>query len=157
MSKAQHALTHACTGARSCVYTRTIKNMWNKYKNHSNGDVGMGCTMRKIVETRKSPSIKDASTIMCNPSLHNSGKRVTHDCASILDRRGFPCLAIFRVVNPIPTSPFIQLNDFCTCSIIILAHPVSFVSSIFSFAKILHSRNTVSYQKTLRMRAFESL
>ena len=118
--------------------------MWNKYKNHSNGDVGMGCTMRKIVETRKSPSIKDASTIMCNPSLHNSGKRVTHDCASILDRRGFPCLAIFRVVNPIPTSPFIQLNDFCTCSIIILAHPVSFVSSIFSFAKILHPSPSVS-------------
>ena len=22
---------------------------------------------------------------MCNPSLHNSGKGVTHDCASILD------------------------------------------------------------------------
>ena len=44
--------------------------------------------MRKIVETRSSPSntIKD-STIIHNPSgssLH-LGKGVTHDCASILD------------------------------------------------------------------------
>ena len=43
--------------------------------------------MRKIVEIRSSLSntIKDTSTIMCNPSLHNSDKGVTHDCASILD------------------------------------------------------------------------
>ena len=43
--------------------------------------------MRKIVETRSSLSntIKDTSTIMRNPSLHNSDKGVTHDCASILD------------------------------------------------------------------------
>ena len=29
---------------------------------------------------------------------------------------GFPCFHDFRMVHLIPTSPFIQLNDFCTCS-----------------------------------------
>ena len=44
--------------------------------------------MRKIVETRSSLSttIKDTSTIMRNPSLHNSDKGVTHDCASTIMR-----------------------------------------------------------------------
>ena len=39
--------------------------------------------MQKIVETRTSLSntIKYTSTIMRNPSLHNSDKGVTHDCA----------------------------------------------------------------------------
>ena len=38
------------------------------------------------METRSylSNTIKNTSTIMRNPSLHNSGKGVTHDCASIL-------------------------------------------------------------------------
>ena len=77
-----------------------------------NGEVGMGCTMRQIVETRKSPSIKDTSTIMCNPSLHISGKGVTHDFASILGRRGFPCFHNYLHGASHPyTSP---LNDFCT-------------------------------------------
>ena len=31
--------------------------------------------------------------------------------------RGFPCFHDFRMVHPVPTSPFIQLNDFCTCII----------------------------------------
>ena len=30
-------------------------------------------------------TIKDTSTIMRNPSLHNFRQRVTHDCASVLD------------------------------------------------------------------------
>ena len=55
--------------------------------------------MRKIVETRSSLSntIKDTSTIMCNPSLHNSDKGVTHDCASILDSiaKGTSCFYYF--------------------------------------------------------------
>ena len=55
--------------------------------------------MRKIVETRSSLSntIKDTSTIMRNPSLHNSDKGVTHDCASILDSiaKGTSCFHYF--------------------------------------------------------------
>ena len=52
--------------------------------------------MRKIVETRSSLSntIKDTSTIMRNPSLHNSEKGVTHDCASIL-AKGTSCFHYF--------------------------------------------------------------
>ena len=41
-----------------------------------------------------------------------------HDCASILDTiaKGISLFPhVFRMVHPIPTSPFIQLNDFCTC------------------------------------------
>ena len=55
--------------------------------------------MPKIVETRSSLSntIKDTSTIMRNPSLHNSEKGVTHDCASILDSiaKGTSCFHYF--------------------------------------------------------------
>ena len=55
--------------------------------------------MRKIVETRSSLSntIKDTSTIMRNPSLHNPDKGVTHDCASILDSiaKGTSCFHYF--------------------------------------------------------------
>ena len=55
--------------------------------------------MRKIVETRSSLSntIKDTSTIMRNPSLHNSDIGVTHDCASILDSiaKGTSCFHYF--------------------------------------------------------------
>ena len=65
-----------------------------------------------------SNTIKDTSKIMRNPSLHNSGKGVTHDCSNILDSiaKGILVSTIFRMVHPIPTSPFIQLNDFCTCT-----------------------------------------
>ena len=55
--------------------------------------------MQKIVETRSSLSntIKDTSTIMRNPSLHNPEKGVTHDCASILDSiaKGTSCFHYF--------------------------------------------------------------
>ena len=55
--------------------------------------------MRKIVETRSplSNTIKDTSTIMRNPSLHNSDKGVTLDCASILDSiaKGTSCFHYF--------------------------------------------------------------
>ena len=55
--------------------------------------------MPKIVETISSLSntIKDTSTIMRNPSLHNSDKGVTHDCASILDSiaKGTYCFHYF--------------------------------------------------------------
>ena len=64
--------------------------------------------MRKIMETRSSLSntIKDTSTIMRNPSLHNSDKGVAHDCASILDSiyiillRELLVSTIFRMVHP---------------------------------------------------------
>ena len=66
--------------------------MWNKCKNQ-NGDLGMGCIMpceqicgKEEIPLYSNNMMKDTSTIMCNPSLHNSGKRVTYDCASILDR-----------------------------------------------------------------------
>ena len=67
-----HALTYACTHARSCVCANHNIIMLNKCKNHSNRDAGMGCTMRKIVDSRKPliNTIKDTSTIMRNPSLH---------------------------------------------------------------------------------------
>ena len=52
--------------------------------------------------------------LLCNPSLHNSGKGVTHNCTGILDGY-FLVSMIFRMVHPIPTSSFFQLNDFCTC------------------------------------------
>ena len=73
-----------------------------------------GCRdgMHHAKKSRKSPSIKDTSTIMHNPSLHNSGKGVAHDCASIL---GFPCFHNFShgaIYIPI------QLNNFCTCKLI---------------------------------------
>ena len=69
--------------------------------------------MRTMVETSSlSNTMKDTSTFMHNPSLHNSDKEVTHDCASILHSiaKG---TSISRMVHP--TSPFIQLNDFYTC------------------------------------------
>ena len=52
--------------------------------------------MQKIVETSSlSNTIKDTSTIMCNPTLHIL--RVTHDCASILDSiaKGTSCSHYF--------------------------------------------------------------
>ena len=73
--------------------------------------------MRNIVETRSSLSntIKDTSTIMRNPSLHN------------IQAKGFPMIVLVSLIVLlrellvstifawcIPTSPFIQLNDFYT-------------------------------------------
>ena len=58
--------------------------------------------MPKIVETRSSLSntIKDTSTIMRNPSLHNSDKGVMHDCARIVLLRELLVSTIFRMVHP---------------------------------------------------------
>ena len=71
--------------------------------------------MRKIVETRNplSNTIKDTTTIMRNPSLHNIGKglRMIVVVSLIVLLRGFLVSTIFRMVC-IPTSIF---NDFCTC------------------------------------------
>ena len=87
--------------------------------------------MQKIVETRSSLSntIKYTSTIMSNPSLHIPSEGVTHDCASILDSiaKGTSC---FHYFLHIPTSPFIQLNDFYTC--FITAHADSTYCTSFS-------------------------
>ena len=71
--------------------------------------------MRKIMETRKSLSNtnKDTSTIMRNPSLHNSGKglRVIVLVSLKVLLRAFPCFHDFsHIVIPIPTFPFIQLK-----------------------------------------------
>ena len=40
-----------------------------------------------------------------------------HDCASILDSiaKGISLFSRFIASHLIPTSPFTQLNDFCTC------------------------------------------
>ena len=72
------------------------------------------CTMRKIVETRSSLSntMKDTSTIMHNPSLHNSDKGVMHDCASIA--KGTSCFHYFShgislVVGYIAIHSFLDL------------------------------------------------
>ena len=63
-----------------------------------------------------SNTIKDTSTIMLTLCLNYVG-RVTHDCASILDSiaKGISLLPRFFAWC-IPTSIFIQLNDFYTCS-----------------------------------------
>ena len=59
-----------------------------------NGNVGMHHAKNR---SSLSNTIKDTSTIMRNPSLHNSGKGVTHDCASILDSiaKGTSCFHYF--------------------------------------------------------------
>ena len=44
-----------------------------------------------------------------------SGLRMIVLVSLIVLLRGLPCSMIVRMVHPIPTSPFIQLNDFCTC------------------------------------------
>ena len=60
--------------------------------------------MRKIVETRNhlSNTIKETSTIMRNPSLHNSGKglRMIVLVSLIVLLRGFLVSTIFRMVHP---------------------------------------------------------
>ena len=75
--------------------------------------------MQKIVQTRSflSYTIKYTSTIMRNPSLHNSGKGVRHGCASILDSiaKGTSCFHYFRMVHPYIAIHSIPLNDFYTC------------------------------------------
>ena len=82
-----------------------------------NGDVGMGCTMRNIVETRPLAILSGILAQSCvTPPYIPKAKGVTHDCASIPDSIAKGLVStIFRIVHPIPTSPFIQLNDFCTC------------------------------------------
>ena len=64
-----------------------------------NGNVGM--YHAKNSGSSLSNTIKDTSTIMRNPSLHNPDKGVTHDCASILDsiaKGTFLVSIIFRMV-----------------------------------------------------------
>ena len=84
------------------------------------GDVGMGCTMRKIVETRNplSNTIKDTSTIMRNPSLHNSGKglRMIVLVSLIVLLRGFPCFHDFSHGASHPYIAIHSMEWFYTCS-----------------------------------------
>ena len=72
--------------------------------------------------------------------------RVMHDCASILDSiaKGISLFPRFFTWC-IPTSMFIQLNDFCTCS------------KYFSWlAYKCSSRKQSKLSKSLRIQAFES-
>ena len=52
-----------------------------------NGDVGMGCTMRKSWKQLNpfSNAIEDASTIIRNPLSEYVGRDYVHDCSSIHD------------------------------------------------------------------------
>ena len=92
-----------------------------------NGDVGIKHV--KIVETRSALS-NDTSTIMRNPSLHNMFRqKVTHDytIANILDSisKQTSCSHYSLRGSSVYTSPFILLNDLCTC-VILLFQSVSF-------------------------------
>ena len=75
----------------------------------------MGCTMRKIMDTRNPVS----NTIKDTPPYIIQAKGL---CMIVLISssiaKGFS--TIVGMVHPIPTSPlnFIQLNDFCTCIIL---------------------------------------
>ena len=58
-----------------------LENRCKKSFHQMEGDVGMHNA--KNHGNNKS-SYQDDSTIMCNPSLHHSGLRVTQDCTIIL-------------------------------------------------------------------------
>ena len=60
-------------------------------------------------------TIKDTSTIMRNPSLHNSGKglRMIVLVSLIILLRGFLVATIFHMVHPY--IHIHSMNDFCTC------------------------------------------
>ena len=82
-----------------------------------NGDEGMDAPCEKLWKEGNplSNTIKDTSTIMHNPlpELCREGL-----CMIVLVSllRGFPCFHNLSHVASIPTTLFIQLNDFCTCS-----------------------------------------
>ena len=102
----------------SAFYTRTQKNMWNKCKNHSLNEYGCRDAPCKKSWKQGNPlsnTIKDTSTIMRNPSLHNSGKglRMIVLVSLIVLLRGlFPRFFAWCI----PTSIIIHsMNDFCTC------------------------------------------
>ena len=82
----------------------------------------------KIVETRKSPRILAQSCITPPYIIQAKGLRM-----SILDRMGFPCLHNFLHGAAIPTSPFIPLNDFCTCIIMLTTSRVGLDKLCFSY------------------------
>ena len=115
MIKAQR---YACTHARICVYTRTQKNMWNKCKNHSLNECGCRDAPCKKSWKQGNPlsnTIKDTSTIMRNPSLHDSGKglRMIVLVSLIVLLRGFPCFHDF--LHGASYIHIHSMNDFCTC------------------------------------------
>ena len=84
-----------------------------------NMDVGMHHAKNRGNKEPLSNTIKDTSTIMRNPSLHNSDKglRMIVLVSLIVLLRGslFPRFFAWCI----PTSIFIQLNDFSTCIICI--------------------------------------
>ena len=90
---------------RACVRKhKNLKSMWNKHKTHSteeNSDEG--CTMQKIMGTRRSLSItiKDTSTIILSLHIH-AAKSFIHNCASIFVSiaKGTSCFYDFRIVHP---------------------------------------------------------
>ena len=94
-----------------------------------NGDVGMGCTMRKIMETRNplSNTIKDTSTIMHNllPELCREGLRIIVLVSLIVLLRGFPCFHDFshgasHPYIPIHSAIFALVPHICMVCVIIL-------------------------------------
>ena len=92
--------------------------MWNKCKNHSLNEYG--CRDAPCEKSWKqgnplSNTIKDTSTIMRNPSLHNSGKglRMIVLVSLIVLLRGFPCFHDFS-----HGASLHPMYDFCTCYIL---------------------------------------
>ena len=102
-----HVLTYSCTHAHSCIYT------CEPSKIHVCGTTP--CEKSWKQGNPLSNTMKDTSTTIRNPSLHNSGKglRLIVLVYFIVLLWGIS-LFILHMVHPIPASPFIQLamNDF---------------------------------------------
>ena len=95
-----------------CVLYANPEKYWNKCKNHSLNEYGCRDAPCKKLWKQGNPlsnTIKDTSTIMRTPSLHDSGKglRMIVLVSLIVLLRGFPCFHDF-LHGAFPTSIFIQ-------------------------------------------------
>ena len=76
-------------------------------KNHGNKEMPLAILSRILAQS--------CVTLCLN--ICRKGLRMIVLVSLIVLLKGFPCFHdFFCMVHLIPTSPFIQLNDFCTCS-----------------------------------------
>ena len=88
-----------------------VRAAFKKVQKSSNGGVGMGCTMRIIMEAPSAILSRILAQSCVTPHYTYSGKGLCLLLIVLL--KVFPCFYyIFRMVHPIPTSPFIELNTF---------------------------------------------
>ena len=74
-------------------------------KNHGNKVIPLAILSRILAQSCVTPPY----------IIKAKGLRMIVLVSLIVLLKGLPCFHDFRIVHPIPTSPFIQLNDFCTC------------------------------------------